>query len=73
MYTDATTDEVYWYAAAQQRGGRLLDRLATMVLAGLVTTTISQSGLLDNLVQTKTKTKTKTDAKTKTNNISIEY
>ena len=44
-----------------------------MVLAGLVTTTISQSGLLDNLVQTKTKTKTKTDAKTKTNNISIEY
>ena len=27
-----------------------------MVLAGLVTTTISQSGLLGNLVQTKTKT-----------------
>ena len=39
-----------------------------MVLAGLVTTTISQSGLL---VQTKTKTDAKT--KTKTNNISIEY
>ena len=44
-----------------------------MVLAGLVTTTISQSGLLDNLVQTKTKTKTDAKTKTKTNNISIEY
>ena len=41
-----------------------------MVLAGLVTTTISQSGLL---VQTKTKTKTDAKTKTKTNNISIEY
>ena len=39
-----------------------------MALAGLVTATISQSGLL---VQTKTKTDAKT--KTKTNNISIEY
>ena len=42
-----------------------------MVLAGLVTTTISQSGLLGNLVQTKTKTegKTWTEAETKHNTI----
>ena len=38
-----------------------------MVLAGLVTTTISQSCLFNNLVQTKTET----EAKTKTNNISL--